>query len=131
MNKTFVRWVSRVLIVCMAWLPAQLHAGLVGTGAVAGGADAQAARETLRGIVERAAAAGRLQSLGLTPQQARERIAALTDAEAALLAARAERAPAGADGAGIGLLIVLLFLLWRFVLEPAWSPDTKKDDKKK
>ena len=131
MSQTFVRWVSRILIVCMAMLPLQLQAGLIGTGSVVTAADAQAARDTLRAMVERASAAGKLQSWGVTREQAQARIAALTDMEAADLAARAERAPAGADGAGIGILIVLLFLLWRFVLEPVFNPDTQKGDGKK
>jgi hypothetical protein len=131
MNKTFVRWVSRVLIVCAAFLPLQAQSGLVGTGSVVSAAEGQAARDALRAFVERADAASKLQAFGLTPQQARERIAALTDREAAALAARAGHAPAGADGAGFGILLVLIFLLWRFVLDPHFNPDTKKDDKKK
>jgi hypothetical protein len=131
MSKTFVRWVSRVLIVCTALLPLQAQAGLVGTGSVVSAAQGEAARDTLRAVFERAEAAGRLQAFGITAQQARERIAALTDAEAANLAARAGHAPAGADGAALGILFVLVFLLWRFVLEPASKPDTKKDDGKK
>jgi hypothetical protein len=131
MSQTFVRWVSRILIVCMALLPMQLQAGLIGTGSVVTGADAKAARDTLRAMVERASATGKLQAWGVTREQAQARIAALTDAEAADLAARAERAPAGADGAGIGILIVLLFLLWRFVLEPVFNPETQKGDGKK
>jgi len=131
MSQTFVRWVSRILIACMALLPLQLQAGLIGTGTVVTAADAQAARDTLRAMVERASAAGKLQSWGVTREQAQARIAALTDMEAADLAARAERAPAGADGAGIGILIVLIFLLWRFVLEPVFNPDTQKGDGKK
>jgi hypothetical protein len=131
MSQTFVRLVSRILIVCMAALPLQLQAGMIGTGAVVTAADAKAARDTLRSLVERASAAGKLRAWGVTRGEAQARIAALTDEEAADLAARAERVPAGADGAGIGLLIVLLFLLWHFVLEPAWNPETKKGDAKK
>ena len=131
MSQTFVRWVSRILIVSMAALPFQLQAGMIGTGAVVTATDAKAARDTLRGIVERASAAGKLQAWGITREQAQARIAALTDVEAADLAARAERVPAGADGAGIGILIVLLFLLWRFFIEPSLNPETKKGDAKK
>ena len=131
MSQTFVRWMSRILIVSMTALPFQLQAGMVGTGAVITAADAKAARDTLRGIVERASAAGKLQAWGVTREDAQARIAALTDLEAADLAARAERVPAGADGAGIGILIILLFLLWRFVLEPVFNPETKKGDAKK
>jgi len=131
MSKTFVRWISRVLIVCTAFLPLQAQAGLVGTGSVVSAAQGEAARDALRAVFERAEAAGRLQAFGVTAQQARERIAALTDVEAAHLAARAGQAPAGADGAALGILFVLLFLVWRFMLDPALKPDAKKDDGKK
>ena len=130
MSGTFVRIVSRVLIVCMAALPLQLQAGMIGTGAAVTAEQGQAARETLRGIVDRAAAAGKLQAYGIAPQQAQARIAALTDAEAAALAERAGRAPAGADGAAVGLLVILVFLVWHFFVSPTMNPDAKKDGKK-
>ena len=131
MSQRFVRWMSRILIVCMTALPFQAQAGLIGTGAVVTAADAQAARDTLRGIIDRASAAGKLQAWGVTREQAQARIAALTDVEVADLAARAERAPVGADGAGVGLILILIFLVWRFFIEPSLNPDTKKADSKK
>ncbi len=131
MKSVFSRFVSRVLIVCMACLPLQLQAGLIGTGEAVSAEQAQAARDTLRGAIDRAAAAGKLQEYGITPQAARERIAALTDLEAATLAGRAGSMPAGADGAGVGLLIIIVFLIWHFWVGPAIYPDTKKDEKKK
>src|SRR5258706_14057038 len=80
MKSVFSRFVSRVLIVCMACLPLQLQAGLIGTGEAVSAEQAQAARDTLRGIVDRAEAAGKLRAHGISPQQAHARIAALTDA---------------------------------------------------
>lgn len=130
MSRFFVRFVSRMLIVCVAALPLQLQAGMIGTGQVSAG-QGQAARDTLRGIVDRAAAAGALEAHGLTPEQARARIAALTDDEAALLAQRVEQLPAGANGAGIGLLIIVVFLIWHFIVGPALNPETTKGGKKK
>ena len=131
MNRLFVRFVSKLLILCIAVLPLQLQAGMIGTGAALSADQTQAARDTLRGIVERASAAGKLQAYGLSPQQAQERIAALTDAEVAQLAERVQSLPAGADGAGIGLLIIILFLVWHFWISPAMNPDAKQDGKKK
>lgn len=131
MNRFFVRVLSRVLIVCVAALPLQLQAGMIGTGEAVTAEKGQAARDALRVIVDRAAAAGKLQAHGLTAPQAQARIAALTDAEAALLAQRVERAPAGADGAAVGLLIIIVFLIWHFIVGPSINPETKKDEKKK
>ena len=49
--------------------------------------------------------------------QARSRVAALTDAEARSLAERIADAPAGAvGGATFGIIFVALFLIWRFTL---------------
>jgi len=128
MSRAFVRFLNLFLAVSIALLPLQGQAGMIGTGEAAGAAQS---RELLRSAVDRAQAAGKLQAWGLTRQAAQERIAALTDDEAAMLAARAERAPAGADGAGIGLFIVIAFLIWHFWVGPAVSPETKKDEGKK
>jgi hypothetical protein len=128
MSKLFVRFVSSMLIPCLLALPLQAQAGMLGTGEAASAAQAQSAREALRDLVGRAEAAGRLQSLGVTPQAARERVAALTDAEAAALAARIEQLPAGADGAGVGLVLVVIFLFYLFVWVPSHTPETKKPE---
>lgn len=112
MGTSFVRLVSRILIVCMIGLPFQVRAGLIGTDEVVSAAQAQAARDTVAGFLNRTEVAGRLQGLGLTPQAARDRVAALTDAEVATLAGRIESLPAGADGSGILLLILIGVLIW-------------------
>lgn len=126
MRKPFVSVVSRMLIVCMLGLPFQAQAGMLGTGEVVSAAQAQAARDTLRSLVDRAEAAGKLQAFGLTPQAARERLEALTDSEAAALAGRIERLPAGANGAGVGILLVIIFLFYLFVWVPSHAPEATK-----
>ena len=55
-----------------------------------------------------------LQSLGVDPAQARDRVAALTDAEVAQLDGRLAQLPAGGDGGWILLVIVLGVLIWLF-----------------
>jgi hypothetical protein len=126
MSRVFVRFLNLILAMSIAILPLQAQAGMIGTGE-----GAAQSRELLRGAIDRAEAAGRLQSWGLTRAAAHERIAALTDAEAAELAARAERAPAGADGAAVGLFVIIVFLIWHFWVGPAMNPETQKDPKKK
>ena len=105
MNSAFVRILSRVLIASLICLPLQAQAGLIGTGQAAGAAQAQAARS---GIDDR------LQALGIPARDAKDRIAALTDAEALSIADRIDRLPAGADGGAIGAILVIIFLIWRF-----------------
>ena len=105
MSNALVRSVSRILIASLIWLPLQAQAELIVSGQTALPAQAQPAR---------AAIAGHLESFGLAREAARERVAALTDAEILALADRVDSLPAGANGVGVGALLVLLFLIWRF-----------------
>ena len=114
MSTSFIRFISRLLVVCMIGLPFQVNAGMIGTDAVVSAAQAQAARTTVLSQISRAEIAGQLQSFGLTPQAASDRVAALTDAEVAKLAGQIESLPAGADG-GLLLLILLGVLIWWLV----------------
>ena len=107
MNRSTIRTVCSILIVCFSAVSFQAQAVLVGTGQATGGAPAIAARATL---------ALKLETLGLASTTARERVAALSDAEAVQLAGQVESAPAGADGISVGIILVVFFLFWRFVL---------------
>ena len=110
----FTRLVSRLLIVCMIGLPFQVHAGLIGTDEVVSAAQAAAARTTVASVLNRSDVASQLQALGLSPQAAKDRVAALTDAEVAKLAGKLDSLPAGADStAGVVILLILLgVLIW-------------------
>jgi hypothetical protein len=107
MNSMSARIVCRVLAACMAVAPLQAGAGLIGTG------DAVAPVQVQAGA--RAALAGQFEALGVAADSARDRVAALSDAEVAQLAGQVERQPAGAmGGAWAGALLVVIFLIWRF-----------------
>jgi len=110
----FTRLISRLLIVCMIGLPFQVHAGLIGTDEVVSAAQAAAARTTVASVLNRSDVASQLQALGLSPQAAKDRVAALTDAEVAKLAGKLDSLPAGADStAGVVILLILLgVLIW-------------------
>lgn len=109
MTGHFRRAVAGLLIVCMGGLAAPLPAlaGIVSTDQVVAGAE----RERLAGLLERSEVQSRLQALGVDPASARARVAALSDAEAATLAARLDELPAGGDllGAAVLVFLVLLF----------------------
>ena len=71
-------------------------------------------RSALLNLVERAELQRQLQAHGITAEQAKARIAALSDAEAAQLMAQIDSLPAGGDVGGAlisALLIVFLVLL--------------------
>lgn len=115
MNVSFTRLISRLLIVCLIGLPFQVSAGMIGTDQVVSAAQAQVARAAVLSQISRADVSGQLQSLGLTPQAAKDRVAALTDAEVAKLAGQIESLPAGADGGSLLLLILIGVLIWWLV----------------
>lgn len=109
MTGRFRRVVAGLLIVCIGGIgaPLQVQAGIVNTDTVVAGAE----RERLTSLLERGEVRARLEALGVDPATAKERVAALSDAEAAQLAARLDELPAGGDilGAVVLIFLVLLF----------------------
>ncbi|HZE62116.1 MAG TPA: PA2779 family protein [Burkholderiales bacterium] len=92
-------------------LPLSAQAGMVPTPTVA----AEPAKERIMGLLERSDVRAQLQSFGVNPADAKARVAALSDDEAAQLAARFDSLPAGGDGGasiiGAAVLIFLVLLL--------------------
>lgn len=109
MTGRFRRVMAGLLIVCMGGLSAPLPAlaGIVSTDAVVAGVE----RERLAGMLERSEVQERLLALGVDPANARARVAALSDAEAALLAAQLDELPAGGDILWAAVLIFLVLLV--------------------
>jgi hypothetical protein len=97
----FRRLVAGLLIVGLA-LPLPAQAALVGT-------EAALERQRIAGLLERAEVQQQLRAYGVEPAEARARVAALTDAEAAQLVSNIDELPAG--GIGIVGAIVLVFLV--------------------
>ena len=110
MKSIFAGIVCRVLIASMLVLPWQAQAGMIGTDqAVA------AARGTLTAVIDREEVAGQLQLLGLSPQAARERVAALSNAEVADLAGRIDALPAGGNSLLAFIVACVLFYFLVYV----------------
>ncbi len=118
MTSTFARLVSRVLVASMIVLPWQAQAGLIGTDQALSAAHGSAARGTVAEFIHRSEVAGELQVLGLSPQAANERVAALSDAEVAGLAGRIDALPAGGI-AGLLPIIVAAFLIYYLLYVPS------------
>ncbi|HLX80507.1 MAG TPA: PA2779 family protein [Burkholderiales bacterium] len=112
MTTSFVRLVSRLLVVCLIGLPFQVDAGMIGTDQAVTAAQAQAARAAVLSQISRAEIAAQLQSLGITAQDARDRVAALTDGEVTRLAGQIDSLPAGGGGEALLVVVVLALLLW-------------------
>jgi hypothetical protein len=114
MSMSFVRLISRLLIACLIGLPFQVQAGLIGTDDVVSAAQAAAARTTVATVMSRSDVASQLQTFGLSADDAKARVAALTDAEVTKLAGQIGTVPAGAD-VSWGWVIVIGLLIWWLV----------------
>ena len=108
MMSRFRRMVAGIVIVCLGStglaLPAQ--AGIVSSEALVAGTQ----QERLAGLLQRSDVRARLQAYGVDPLQAMERVAALSDEEAARLAAQIDELPAGGDALGVALVVFLVLL---------------------
>jgi hypothetical protein len=104
----FRRFVASLLIVSLV-LPLPAQAGMVATQSLA-------ERERIAAVLERAEVQVQLQAYGVDPAEVRGRVAALTDAEAAEIAARIDELPAGGVGILGAILLVFLVLLLTDIL---------------
>jgi len=99
----FRRFVATVLIISLA-LPLPAHAGMVAT-------EGLLERERVVTLLERADVRAQLEAFGVSAADVKGRVAALTDAEVAELAARIDELPAGGVSILGVILIVFLVLL--------------------
>jgi len=86
------------------------QAGVIGAEQAVAAEQATGARDTVMRHFERADVQAALQARGVDLAQARARVAALTDAEAQMLANQIDAAPAGADDI-LGVLVFIFVLL--------------------
>ncbi|MCC5810950.1 MAG: PA2779 family protein [Ectothiorhodospiraceae bacterium] len=88
-------------------------AGIVGTDRVLSEQSAAADRMQLDALLEREDVQQKLVEYGVSPEEAAERVAALTNEEAMELAQRMDDLPAGGSAVVILLVVILLLLLLR------------------
>nr|WP_018936512.1 PA2779 family protein [Thioalkalivibrio sp. ALJ24] len=84
---------------------------MVGTRAMIDQAQAEDTRAELLERLEEASVQEQLIAMGVDPEQARERVARLTDEELAELEARMDSEPAGAAGGALGV-VAIVFLVF-------------------
>jgi hypothetical protein len=97
MKSETMKMICRFLIVALMMLPFQaVQASMIGTDQAAAAASAQVERDAVLNLISRTEVAGQLQSMGLDPQTARDRVGAMTDQEVHALAGRVDTEPAGA-----------------------------------
>ena len=105
------RFVAASLIVSIAAAGMPAQAGMLPTESALAGKSA--ARERIATLLERRDVRTQLEAYGVNAADVQARVAALTDDEAAQLAARLGDMPAGADAGAslIGALLVLFIVL--------------------
>ena len=112
MKSAWAKTICRLLAVLMIWTPYQVaQAGMIGTDQVAT-SSSQLDRSAVLSFVSRADVANQLQAMGLDATTAKDRVAAMSDAEVSYLATRINSLPAGADTAGVLLLILVIAAIW-------------------
>ena len=115
MKNVFVRYICRMLIVCMAGFPFSTFAGMIGTDQVVAAAQSQGARDKLRDLVSRSEVRSQLQGFGISPTAAQERVSAMTDTEVASLTGKIDSLPAGGmSGWGIVAVVLVIGLVWYY-----------------
>jgi hypothetical protein len=90
---------------------APVQAGMVGTAQVLAAEQGRMDRDRLASLLEREDLQRQLSARGVDAQYAKERVAALTDAEVARLNQRIAELPAGGDVLGVILLIFIIFVI--------------------
>ena len=102
MVRAFKRFLSSVLIVCLAGIGLPANAGMIAT---------DGDRAHIFGILDRDEVRTQLEARGVNPADVKARVAAMTDEEAAQLAAQIDSLPAGGDVLGVILTVFIVLLI--------------------
>jgi len=113
------RWLAVLLAMAMVTVSLALpaaEASMIDTGTLAAEQSAADARERIHTLLERDDVREKLVSMGVEPELAEERVAALSDAEARQMATRMEELPAGANSVVGAVVLIFLVLLLTDIL---------------
>jgi siroheme synthase len=106
--------ICRFLIASLALLSfGSVNAGMIGVDKLSA---AQADRNAVMTLVSRGEVASQLQAYGVDPSVAKERIAAMSDAEVQAIKGQIDALPAGASSSGgwIAAVIIIGVVVWYF-----------------
>ncbi|HUV99182.1 MAG TPA: PA2779 family protein [Gallionella sp.] len=108
----FMRWTSRVVILSMLTmgLPMQAFADMIDTGQAVSHELANQDRAKINAFLDRQDVVAQLQKQGVTANEAKARVYALTDGEAHNIAGKLNQLPAGGDGV-LGVLLTVFVIL--------------------
>jgi hypothetical protein len=115
MKSALTTMICRFLAIAMMMLPFQTgQASMIGTDQVNSAATVQVDRNVVLNFLSRTQTVDQFQTLGLDAKAAKDRVAAMTDDEVSTLAGKINAVPAGGDGSGLVVLILVVFLIWYF-----------------
>jgi hypothetical protein len=97
----------RRLIACLLMVSVPAQASLITTESV----NVAGSRERVVAFLERADVQQQMESMGVSPQDVKARVAALSDAEVTSLAGKIDSMPAGGDALGAVLWLALVIFL--------------------
>jgi hypothetical protein len=109
LKKTFVHTMITALV--FVGFTQTVQAAIISTEQVVSATAAQENRAKINAAFDRADVQAEMQKMGITPEEARARVASLTDAETASIAHRVDAIPAGGDGIVGGLIFIFVLLL--------------------
>lgn len=118
MKTLLQRLISYLLVFSLVGLPFTAQAGLIGTDEVVAQTQTQSARAKVHDFVSRSDVQQQLQQFGVTPQNAKDRIDALTEAEVQHLSGKIDALPAGATSGGlavVGITVLLVLIVYAIV----------------
>jgi hypothetical protein len=112
MSHPFKRIFVHTLITSLVFVgfTQSVQAALISTEQVVAVSAAQQNRAKIAATFERPEVQAELEKMGISPEQAQARVAALTDAETASIARQVDTLPAGGEGV-VGALIFIFVLL--------------------
>jgi hypothetical protein len=112
MRRRVMRGISGAVLMALTTLSVQapVYAGMVGTNAVIDQQQTVVDRGQLLTVLDREDVRKELLAMGVDPQAARERVAALSDDEIQSLNGRIQELPAGGDVLGVALVVFLVLL---------------------
>lgn len=109
MSSSFIRFVARLMIVCLLGMMAPVQASIMPTETTTAASSAE--REKVTAFLSRQDVAQQLQQYGVTSEAAAERVAALSDDEVHQLSQKIDSLPAGGDVLGIIFTIFIVLLI--------------------
>ncbi len=106
------RFISLLLVAAMIGGQAMpLQAAMIGTDTLLQQEQAQFDREQLVQLLDRDEMQQQLQAMGVDKEDARQRVAQMTDSEVQQLNAQLAELPAGGDALGLIVLVLLVFVI--------------------